>query len=155
MMNRHMSHVTYSTIHHSKHKCAHFSSEWCILWGMGHVQCEIVKLSCNKTKGNSNMASHGDNHGLIYTYTSLHQRIISFIKVSGLFSVRCCCWHKMARFYLERHFHNRHWYGLSPVGFRKCNTVLNRVPFTLWMTSWCYSIPPPAALDTTIILYSV
>ena len=30
--------------------------------------CEIVQLSQNKTKGTSIMASHGDNHVLIYIH---------------------------------------------------------------------------------------
>ena len=61
----HMSHIKQYTIENKNVRI--FCSEGYMLWDMGHVQCEIcvvVKLSQNKTKCNSIMASPG----LIYIH---------------------------------------------------------------------------------------
>ena len=62
---------------------------------------------------------------------------------------------EMVRFYQEKHFHNWYRYGLSPVGFRKWHTVLDQARLSLWMGDWWYSIPPPTALDSTVIVITI
>ena len=67
--------------------------------------CEIVQMSWNKTirnRSGRNMASPGDNHGLIYIHIyspgDNGQRTYPFSKVNGLFPVRSCCCHKTLHF---------------------------------------------------------